>query len=89
MNWKVRFKNPVFVVGTFIPGLFLLAQLVISFISANITDLGFTITEDMTQDALGIVNLVAFLVFGVTAPVDHTTKGFSDSLKAKTYKAPK
>jgi phi LC3 family holin len=89
INWKVRFKNPTFVIGTFIPGLFLLAQLLLSFISTNIYPIGFSISDDMVHDALGNINLFAFLVFGVTAPLDPLVKGFSDSGQALLYQKPK
>ena len=87
INWKVRFKNPVFwrmiAVAIFLP---ILAQLGLEW-------------KDMTTwAALGNVLLdaiknpvivVAVIVSVWNAIVDPTTAGISDSSQALTYEKPK
>lgn len=84
INWKIRFKNPVFwtglvgVLGTLLVGL---AQLCGIDISAEVGG---------WQDALGAL---ITSVFGILAllgiAVDPTTKGIGDSEEALTYRHPK
>ena len=89
INWKVRLKNPTFIFTVLLPGLLLLAQMVAAFINNFITPIGFTITDDALNGALGIINFIALTFFGVGGVVDHTTKGLSDSENAGQYKDPK
>ena len=79
INWKLRFKNPVFIVTTFIPGLLLLAQMILAFIDTHIAPIGYSITDDSISGFMGIVNFVAFTFFGIGAVVDPTTKKIGDS----------
>ena len=79
INWKLRFKNPVFYVTTFIPGLLLLAQMVLAFIDTHIAPIGYSITDDSISGFMAIVNFVALTFFGIGAVVDPTTKKLSDS----------
>lgn len=79
VNWKVRFKNPVFIVTVFIPGLLLLAQMILAFVDTHITPIGYSITDDSISGFMGIVNFVALTFFGIGGIVDPTVKGVSDS----------
>ena len=87
INWKVRFKNPMFYV-----------QLVLSILTPILTYLGLTATDLTTWAALGNVLLQAVsnpyvlslvLVSVYNALVDPTTHGFGDSENALTYDTPK
>jgi phi LC3 family holin len=79
LNWKVRFKNPVFIVTVFIPGLLLLAQMILAFVDTHITPIGYSVTDDSISGFMAIVNFVALTFFGIGGIVDPTVKGMSDS----------
>ena len=89
MNWKIRFKNPVFIVTTAIPGLIILAQMILAFINEFITPTGYTITDDAVKGFMGTVNFFALTFMGFGGVVDPTTKGIADSRQAMTYDKPK
>ena len=87
INWKVRFKNPLFY-----------AQLILSVLTPILTYLGLTATDLTTWAKLFDVLLQAVsnpyvlaltLVSVYNALVDPTTKGFGDSENALTYDKPK
>lgn len=87
INWKVRFKNPLFYV-----------QIVLSVLTPILTYLGLTAIDLTTWAKLGDVLLQAIsnpyvlslvIVSVYNALVDPTTKGFSDSENALTYDKPK
>jgi len=88
VNWKVRFKNPVFIVTTAIPGVLLLAQMILAFIDTHIAPIGYSITDDSISGFMGIVNFVAFTFFGIGAVVDPTVSGLSDSQKVLKREEP-
>ena len=86
INWKVRFKNKLWVVS-FISQLIILAEvLLVGAHAAGITD--FAITEAMKEWVFLLVNAI----FGVLATLgivqDPTTQAFEDSEKAKRYYTP-
>lgn len=86
INWKIRFKNPVFI-----------AQLILSILTPILTYMGLTV-QDMTSWAvLGNTLLSAVsnpYVLGLivvslwNALNDPTTTGISDSTNAMTYDSP-
>ncbi len=86
INWKVRFKNPVFYV-----------QLVISIMSPIFAYLGITAKDITTWDSLldifkqalsnpYILSLIAVSVYN--AVIDPTTQGVGDSKRAISYNNP-
>lgn len=86
INWKVRFKNPVFYV-----------QLVISIISPIFAYLGITAKDITTWDILldifkqalsnpYILSLIAVSIYN--SVVDPTTQGIGDSKRANSYNNP-
>lgn len=80
INWKVRFKNPVFWM-TIIPA-------VTGFVYAVLG--AFEIVPALTENM--VLNLATMLITALTTLgvlVDPTTKGLSDSYMAMTYKAPR
>ena len=87
INWKVRFKNPVFI-----------AQLAMSVLLPILTYCGLTV-QDMTSWALlgqtllhAITNpyVLGLVIVSVWNTVnDPTTKGVGDSSNALTYTQPK
>lgn len=79
INWKVRFKNPVFVITTAIPGALILIQMILAFVSEFITPIGFQLSNEAINGFMGIVNLFALTFLGIGAVVDPTTKQVSDS----------
>lgn len=87
INWKVRFKNPVFwaqvIIAIFLP---ILTQLGLSW--EQITTWG--ALWDLIVKAIGNpVIVVAVIVSVWNAINDPTTSGLSDSANALTYTAPK
>lgn len=82
INWKVRFKNKRFVIA-FIAGLLLLVKQVSVLFGYNLN------TELFSTNINNVVDAV-FLLLGLLGIVnDPTTKGFSDSEQALSYKEPK
>lgn len=82
INWKVRFKNKRFVIA-FIAGLLLLVKQVSVLFGYNLN------TEIFSTNINNVVDAV-FLLLGLLGIVnDPTTKGFSDSKQALSYKEPK
>lgn len=86
INWKVRFKNPLFY-----------AQLGLSILMPLLTYAGLTLQDITTWAKLGDVLLQAIMnpyVLGLVAVsvynaiIDPTTSGFGDSSKALTYNKP-
>lgn len=86
INWKVRFKNRLWVVG-FISQLFILAEiLLVGAHSAGITD--FQLTEEIKGWVLAVVNAIFGLLATLTHVQDPTTEAFEDSVRAKQYRRP-
>lgn len=79
INWKVRFKNPVFVITTAIPGVLILIQMILAFVNGFITPIGYQLSDEAITGFMGIVNFFAVTFLGVGAVVDPTTKQVSDS----------
>lgn len=86
MNWKVRFKNPVFI-----------AQLLLSILTPILAYAGLTVQDITSWPALGkllfdavqnpyVLGMVAVSVWN--AVNDPTTKGLQDSDRAMTYDEP-
>jgi phi LC3 family holin len=86
INWKVRFKNPLFYV-----------QIFLSIMTPILTYLGLTATDITTWAIFGDVLLKAIsnpyvllltFVSVYNALIDPTTEGFGDSEIALTYDKP-
>lgn len=87
MNWKVRFKNPLFI-----------AQMILAVLTPILAYAGLTVKDLTTWQALGdlligalsnpyVLGLVVVSVFN--AVTDPTTSGVKDSEQALTYMQPK
>ena len=87
MNWKVRFKNPLFI-----------AQMILAVLTPIFAYAGLTVKDLTTWQALGdllmgalsnpyVLGLVVVSVFN--AVTDPTTSGVTDSEQALTYTKPK
>jgi phi LC3 family holin len=87
MNWKVRFKNPLFI-----------AQMILAVLTPILAYAGLTVKDLTTWQALGdlligalsnpyVLGLVVVSVFN--AVTDPTTSGIKDSEQALTYTKPK
>lgn len=87
MNWKVRFKNPLFI-----------AQMILAVLTPILAYAGLTVKDLTTWQALGVLlmgalsnpyvlGLVVVSVFN--AVTDPTTSGVGDSEQALTYTKPK
>lgn len=87
MNWKVRFKNPLFI-----------AQMILAILTPILAYAGLTVKDLTTWQALGdllmgalsnpyVLGLVVVSVFN--AVTDPTTSGVADSEQALTYTKPK
>lgn len=86
INWKVRFKNPVFV-----------AQFVLAILMPILTYLGLNMTDIVSWKILGEILFQAIsnpYVLGTVAVsvwnciTDPTTIGVSDSVRALEYEKP-
>lgn len=87
INWKIRFKNKLWVTA-FVSQLFILVEvLLIGAHAVGLTD--FHLTEEIKGWVLAVVNAV----FGVMATLgtiqDPTTEGLDDSRQAMRYDEPK
>lgn len=89
MNWKVRFKNPTFVITVAIPGALILAQMILAFINEFIAPIGYSISDDAINGFMGIVNFFALTFLGIGGVVDPVTKGVKDSKQALKYQEPR
>ena len=87
MNWKVRFKNPLFI-----------AQMILAVLTPILAYAGLTVKDLTTWQALGdllmgalsnpyVLGLVVVSLFN--AVTDPTTSGVTDSEQALTYTKPK
>ena len=87
INWKVRFKNKLWVTSI-ISQLFILAEiLLIGAHAAGLTD--FHLTEEIKGWVFAVVNAI-FGVFSALGTVqDPTTMGLEDSPRAMNYNEPK
>ena len=87
INWKVRFKNPMFWVGIIIAAVMTaLAQIGMSW--EQITTWG-ALGEVLLEVIKNPVVLVSVLASIYNAINDPTTSGLSDSTQAMTYDTPK
>jgi len=87
INWKVRFKNPVFMV-----------QIILAFFTPILGYFGLT-AEDLTTwnsvfkliiDAISNPYVVSLIIVSVWNAInDPTTKGVADSKQAQNYSEPK
>jgi phi LC3 family holin len=86
INWKVRFKNRSWVMA-FVAQLMIVAQMLLGGLNAlGITD--FQLSDAIQQSILTFVNALFILLSMIGLIQDPTTKGMSDSARAKTYKEP-
>ena len=86
INWKVRFKNKSWVIA-FVAQLMIVAQMLLGGLNAlGITD--FQLSDAIQQSILTFVNALFILLSMMGLVQDPTTKGMSDSARAKTYKEP-
>lgn len=83
INWKIRFKNPIFI-----------GQLILSILMPIVGYAGITLTDLTSWAILGnvllgaignpyVIGLVAVALYN--ALTDPTTRGVSDSIRAQTY----
>jgi phi LC3 family holin len=87
INWKVRFKNRLWVVA-FMSQLFILAEvLLVGAHAAGITD--FQLTEEIKGWVLAVVNAIFGVLSMLGVVQDPTTDGMEDSDQAKRYSEPK
>lgn len=87
INWKVRFKNPVFI-----------AQLILSVLTPILAYAGLTVQDittwgtlrNLLVSALSNPYVLGLVIVSVWNAVnDPTTSGVSDSVNALTYEEPK
>ncbi|MFJ5716517.1 phage holin [Neobacillus sp. NPDC093127] len=86
INWRVRFKNRLWVVA-FMSQLFILAEvLLVGAHAAGITD--FALTEAIKAWVLLLINAVFGVLSMLGVVQDPTTQGMEDSIRAKNYREP-
>jgi phi LC3 family holin len=87
INWKVRFKNPQWVIG-FVSQLLIIAQMVtVGMNQSGLIDWQWS--EGINVWVLGFVNAVLVLLATLGVVIDPTTKSISDSEQATQYTEPK
>ncbi|OCA87253.1 phage holin [Pseudobacillus wudalianchiensis] len=87
INWKLRFKNPAWVVS-FFSQILILAQL----ITGGLNQIGFihfSWTDQFNTWLLAVINAVLVILSMLGIVQDPTTKGYADSERAKKYTEPK
>lgn len=77
INWRIRFKNPAFVMGLVSAVLLLIQQL------ANL--IGFEFSEALSQEVQTIANTMLSILVALGVMIDPTTKGTKDSERALEY----
>lgn len=82
INWKVRLKNPAFYLAM-VPALLLVAQIVLNWIGVELA------ADVIEAEATKFINAVFVVLALLGIVADPTTKGVSDSERAKTYKKPR
>jgi phi LC3 family holin len=87
INWKVRFKNRLWVVALMSQLFILVEVLLVGAHAAGITD--FQLTEEIKGWVLAVVNAVFMVLSTLGLVQDPTTSGMEDSLQAKRYSEPK
>jgi phi LC3 family holin len=86
INWKVRFRNRSWVVA-FVAQLMIVLQMVLGGLNVlGITE--FQLSDSIQQSILTLINAVFIILSMLGLIQDPTTKGMSDSERAKTYKEP-
>lgn len=79
INWRVRFKNPAWIIG--------FAGLIIAFVYQVLGM--FDVVPAINQDQIvQLVGLIVNILAGIGVLVDPTTGGLGDSQRAMTYTAP-
>ncbi|MDI2587436.1 phage holin [Psychrobacillus sp. NEAU-3TGS] len=87
INWKVRFKNKIWITGFVAQLLILTELLLIGTHAAGLTD--FHVTEEMKDWIFAFVNVVFGLLATLGIIQDPTTSKFADSNSAMKYIKPK
>lgn len=87
INWKVRLKNPQFILGL-VSQLLIIAQMVTVGLH-QIGAIDWQWTEQINTWVLAFVNAVLVLLASMSLVQDPTTKSYSDSEQAKSYTEPK
>lgn len=86
INWKVRFKNKLWVVA-FVSQLFILAEiLLIGAHEIGLTD--WQLTEEVKGWILALVNAIWAILVTIGVVQDPTTENLEDSERAKRYTEP-
>ena len=87
VNWKVRFKNKVWV-SAFISQVFIVVQIVLVGLNGiGVTD--FELTKEVEGWILTLVNAIFVVLASLGLVQDPTVQGVSDSDKALLYNEPK
>ena len=87
VNWKIRFKNPVWV-SAFISQVFIVVQIVlVGLNSIGVTD--FELTKEVEGWILTLVNAIFVVLASLGLVQDPTVEGVSDSHKALMYDKPR
>ena len=86
INWKVRFKNPVYIFQILIAAL----SPVLVYAGLSFADLTtWTSIGDLFKEAYSNPALLGAMIYaGYTATIDPVTKGHADSTRALRYEKP-
>lgn len=81
INWGIRFKHKPFLLALFSLVLLLVQQVGAFF--------GYDLTSGMSEQLTVILNTVLSILVLVGVVVDPTTRGISDSERARMYRRPR
>lgn len=79
INWKVRFRNPVWLAG------FISTIVSFAFVLLKLFDVAPAVSESAIMDG---VHAMITILSAIGVLVDPTTKGMSDSERALAYEEP-
>ena len=87
VNWKVRFKNPLWV-SAFVSQMFIVVQIILVGLNGiGVTD--FQLSQEVEGWILTLVNALFVVLASLGVVQDPTTQGAKDSRQAMRYDEPK
>jgi phi LC3 family holin len=89
INWKVRFRNKLWVTSLLSQTALMIQALLAGLVSLGLINISLEEVDHSIKIVLGLVNTVLVYLSFLGVVIDPTTKSISDSEKAKQYTEPK
>lgn len=86
INWKVRFRNPVFL-KTFIAQMLLVLQMIIG-VAHDAGWIDFQLTDVVNHKILVVVDAILSILGAIGVLQDPTSKGIADDVNTRKYEKP-